>query len=101
LYGLVLLENKDSQSVIPLTKSMPFIILGVYMVVLFVKVIYCSAQAIFRLNIPVDQSGAGMFVCYCVPRATGHQHSPPLVTCQKYLTYHHQKGQYCPVVAYE
>jgi len=39
LYGLVLLENKDSQSVIPLTKSMPFIILGVYMVVLFVKVI--------------------------------------------------------------
>ena len=36
LYGFVLLENSENLSVIPLTKSMPFIILGVYMVVLFV-----------------------------------------------------------------
>lgn len=39
LYGFVLLEDSESQSVIPLTKSLPFIVLGVYMVVLFVIVI--------------------------------------------------------------
>jgi len=39
LYGFVLLENPDSDSVIPLTKSLTFIILGVYIVVLFVIVI--------------------------------------------------------------
>ncbi|MCG1035980.1 sensor histidine kinase [Polaribacter sargassicola] len=39
LYGFILLENTGNQSVIPLTKSLPFIILGVYMVVLFIIVI--------------------------------------------------------------
>ncbi|MGJ8745496.1 sensor histidine kinase [Polaribacter sp.] len=38
LYGFVLLENAENQSVIPLTKSLPFIVLGVYMVILFVIV---------------------------------------------------------------
>jgi sensor histidine kinase YesM len=39
LYGFVLLQNPNKESVIPLTKSLPFIVFGVYMVVLFVIVI--------------------------------------------------------------
>ncbi|PQJ69296.1 histidine kinase [Polaribacter butkevichii] len=39
LYGFVLLENPDKEAVIPLTKSLPNIIFGVYMVILFVIVI--------------------------------------------------------------
>ncbi len=39
LYGFVLLDHPESDSIIPLTKSLPFIILGVYMVILFVIVI--------------------------------------------------------------
>ena len=39
LYGFVLLESPDKNTVIPLTKSLPFIVFGVYMVILFVIVI--------------------------------------------------------------
>lgn len=39
LYGFVFLENLSALGAIPLTKSLPFVILGEYMVILFVIVI--------------------------------------------------------------